>query len=41
MVRFIDFNLKPISNFEKYQFIEIEIRGGISMICKSYAEAYN
>ena len=42
MLTFKNINLKLISNTEKYQFIEITIRGGISMICKSYAEAnYN
>ena len=39
MLRFIDVNLKLISNFEKYQFIESTIKGGISMICKEYCEA--
>ena len=42
MLTFKNINLKLISNTEKYQFIESTIRGGISMICKSYAEAnYN
>ena len=41
MLRFIDVNLKLISDIEKYQFIESTIRDGISMIWKGYAEANN
>ena len=41
MLRFNDVNLKLISDIEKYQFIESTIRGGISMICKSYTEVNN
>ena len=41
MLRFTDVNLKLISDIEKYQFFESTIRGGISMICKGYAEANN
>ena len=41
MLRFTDVTLKLISDVEKYQFIESTIRGGISMIYKGYAEAYN
>ena len=41
MLRFIDVNLKVISDVAKYQFIESTIRGGISIICKGYAEANN
>ena len=37
-LRFIDVNLKLISDIEKYQFIESTIRGGISLIGKGYAE---
>ena len=37
-LRFIDIDLKLISDVKKYQFLESTIRGGISMICKSYAE---
>ena len=39
MLRFADVNLKVISDIEKYQFIVTMIRGGIYMICNSYAEA--
>ena len=39
LLRFTDVNLKLISDVEKYQFIESTIRGGISLICKGYAEA--
>ena len=39
MVRFTDANLKLISDIKKYQFVESAIRGGISMICRQYAEA--
>ena len=39
MLRFTDVNLKVISDVAKYQFIESTIRGGISIVCKSYAEA--
>ena len=38
MLTFKNIDLKLISNSEKYQFIESTISGGISMICKSYAE---
>ena len=41
MLKFIDVNLKLISDIGKCQFIESSIRGGISMICKNYAEANN
>ena len=41
MLRFTDVTLKLISDVEKYQFIESTIRGGISMIYKGYAKAYN
>lgn len=41
MLRFIDVNLKVISDVAKYQFIESTIRGGISMICKGYIETNN
>ena len=44
MLRFTNVNLKLISDFENYQFIESTIRGGISLICKVYAvyaEAHN
>ena len=41
MLRFTDVNLKLISDIEKYQFFESTIRGGISMICRGYAEANN
>ena len=34
-----DVNLKLISYTGKYQFTEIAIKGGVSMICKGYAEA--
>ena len=34
-----DVNLKLISDIERYQFFEIMIRGGISMICIWYVEA--
>ena len=41
MQRFLDIDLKLISDVKKYQFLESTIRGGISMICKSYAESNN
>ena len=41
MLRVLDVDLKLISDLKKYQFLESTIRGGISMICKSYAEANN
>ena len=41
MLRLTSVNSKLISNIEKYQFIESTIRGGISIICKGYAEANN
>ena len=40
-LRLININLKLISDIEKCQFIEITIKGGISMLCKGYAEANN
>lgn len=39
MFWFSDFNLKLISDIEKYQFIKSTIRGGMSMIYNGYAEA--
>ena len=39
ILRFTGVSLKLISDIEKYQFIEIMIRGVISMICKSYGKA--
>ena len=41
MLRFTDVSLKLISDIEKYQLFESAIRGGISIICKRYAEANN
>ena len=41
MLRFLDIDLKLISDVKKHQFLESTIRGGISMICKSYAEGNN
>ena len=41
VLRFADVNLKIISDIEKKQFIGSTIRVGISMIRKSYAEAYH
>ena len=41
MLRFTDFNLKLISDIEKYQFFEFSIKSGISMVCNGYAEANN
>ena len=41
MLRFTDVTLKLISDIEKYKFIESTIRGGISIIYKGYAKAYN
>ena len=41
MLRFTNVNLKLILDIEKYQLVESLIRGGISMICKGYAEANN
>ena len=41
MLRFTDVNLKSISDIENYQFHKSTIKGGISMIFKSYAEANN
>ena len=40
MLRFKNVNLKLISDFAKYQFVESVTRGGIFMIFKFYAEAY-
>ena len=39
MLRFTDVNLNLISDTEKYQFVEIMIRGDISMIYEGDAEA--
>ena len=39
MFWFSDFDLKLVSDIEKYQFIESTIRGGMSMIYNGYAEA--
>ena len=41
MLRFLDIDLKLISDVKKHQFLESAIRGGISMIRKSYAEGNN
>ena len=41
MLRFTDVSLKLISDIEKYQLFESAIKGGISIICKRYAEANN
>ena len=41
MLRFTDVSLKLIPDIEKYQLFESTIGGGISMICKRYAEANN
>ena len=41
MLKFTDVNSKLISDIKKYRFVENMIRVGISMICKSYAEANN
>ena len=41
MLKFTDVTVKLISDIQKYQFIENTIKGGISMICKGYAEANN
>ena len=41
MLRFTYVNLKLISDIKKYQLVESTIMGGISMICKGYAEANN
>ena len=41
MLRFTNVNLKLILDIEKYRLVESLIRGGISMICKGYAEANN
>ena len=41
MLRFLDIDLKLISDVKKHQFLESTIRGGISMIRKSYAEGNN
>ena len=35
MKKFAGITLKLISDIKKYQFIEIRIRGGMSVICKS------
>ena len=39
MLRFTDVNLNLISDTEKYQFVEIMIRGDISMIYEGDVEA--
>ena len=39
MLRFIEVNLKLISDIEKYKLIQGAISGGVSMTCKGYAEA--
>ena len=41
MLKFTDVNLKLISDADNYQFIESLIKGGVSMICKGYAESNN
>ena len=41
MLRFRDFNLKLISDSEKYQIVESMISGDFSTICKGYVEANN
>ena len=41
MLKFLDVNIKFISDIEKYQFFESTIRSYISKICKGYAEANN
>ena len=41
MLRFRDFNLKLISDSEKYQIVESMISGDFPMICKGYVEANN
>ena len=41
MLRFLDIDLKLISDVKKHQFLESTISGGISMIRKSYAEGNN
>ena len=41
ILRLTDVNLKLISDIEKYQFIGNTRTGGISMICKWYAETNN
>ena len=41
MLRLTYVNVKLISDFEKYVFIEGTIRGRISLICKGYAKANN
>ena len=41
ILRLADVNLKPISDVQKYQFVESTIRGDISIICTGYAEANN
>ena len=41
MLKFINVNLKLISDIEKYKFIESTRRGGVSMIFKGYTEAHN
>ena len=38
MLKFTDVNIKPISDVEKYQFVESVIRSTISMICKGYVK---
>ena len=41
MLRFVDFNSKLISDFEKYQFVKNMARGVISKICKGSAKSIN
>ena len=41
MKKFTGVGVKLISGIEKYQFIEIMIRGDNSMISKGYSEANN
>lgn len=41
MVRFTDDNLKLISDIGKYEFIEITIKGDISVIYEGYVKANN
>ena len=41
ILRFTGANLKLISCIEKYQFIEVMIRGDISGIYKGYSKNYN
>ena len=41
IARFTNINLQLILDIEENQFIKSTIRGGISKICKGYAEANN